>query len=295
VGRQLLYCWLGQTIAGSAAPSPVSAARRRGGPPASAPARHESRRSRTWWRTRARRRRCAARRTHCLTPPPTVPGASGCCSLLRPGRRRRRGRVESQAGRPRPGPVDPDHNFQFGWWLVTVRARPVGPDSCGPETAIGNREKEILSMSGPGPTVPLAMQCPNHREQAPDITVIADQWTRRINDCFAFLAKLWLTQSESVTPASRLLSRRPGIRVAGLELRLDITRSGPPGSGSPLSLVSESWKGRISIASSVSRLREFDSCLRVTALESLASSESEAAGESGCLSQGQKTFSRVIR
>jgi hypothetical protein len=85
-GRQVspstLLCWLtwglrswacscstggGRTMAGSAAPSPVSA---------------RAARSRTWWLTRARRRRCAAQQTHCLTPPPTVTVPGGCCSFL---------------------------------------------------------------------------------------------------------------------------------------------------------------------------------------------------------------------
>ena len=126
----------GRTMAGSAAPSPVSA---------------RAARSHTWWRTRARRQRCAARRTRCSTPPPTVP--DGCCSLRRP----------LPASWPGLGPADPDPNFQFGRWLVTVRARLVGPDGCGPVTATGNREnKEIRSMSGP------------MSEQAPNITVEAD-------------------------------------------------------------------------------------------------------------------------
>jgi hypothetical protein len=91
----------GRTMAGSAAPSPVSA---------------RAARSRMWWRTRARRQRCAARWTCCSSPPPTVP--CGCCSLLRP----------LPASWPGLGPADPDPNFQFGQWLVTVRARPVRPD-----------------------------------------------------------------------------------------------------------------------------------------------------------------------
>jgi hypothetical protein len=115
-----------------------------------------------WWRTRDRCQRCAARRTRCLTPPPTVP--DGCCSLRRP-------LPESWPGlRLGPGPPadsdsDPDPNFQFGRWLVTIRARPVGPDGCGPvtATATGNRDnKEIRTMSGP------------MSERAPDITVEAD-------------------------------------------------------------------------------------------------------------------------
>jgi hypothetical protein len=126
-------------MAGSAAPSPVSA---------------RAARSHTWWRTRARRQRCAVRRTRCSTPPPTVP-ADGCCSLLRP----------LPASWPGLGPADPDPIFQFGRWLVTVWARPgpVGPDGCGPMTATGKREnKEIRFMSGPV------------SERAPDITVEAD-------------------------------------------------------------------------------------------------------------------------
>ena len=130
----------GRTMAGSAAPSPVSA---------------RAARSHTWWRTRARRQRCAARRTRCSTPPPTVPG--GCCSLRRPLPASWPG-----LGPADPGP-DPGPNFQFGRWLVTVRARPVGPDGCGPVTATGNRDnKEIRSMSGP------------MSERAPDIKVEAD-------------------------------------------------------------------------------------------------------------------------
>jgi hypothetical protein len=125
-------------MAGSAAPSPVSESAR-------------AERSHTWWRTRARRQRCAARRTRCSTPPPTMP--DGCCSLRRP----------LPASWPGLGPADLDPNFQFGRWLVTVWARPVGPDGCGPVTATGNRDnKEIRSMSGP------------MSERAPDITVEAD-------------------------------------------------------------------------------------------------------------------------
>jgi hypothetical protein len=46
---------------------------------------------------------------------------------------------------------------------VTVWARPVRPDGCGPVTTTGNRDnKEIRSMSGP------------MSERAPDITVEAD-------------------------------------------------------------------------------------------------------------------------
>jgi hypothetical protein len=85
------------------------------------------------------------------TPPPTVP--DGYCSLRRP----------LPASWQGLGPADPDPNFQFGRWLVTIRARPVGPDSCGPVTATGNRDnKEIRTMSEP------------MSERAPDITVEAD-------------------------------------------------------------------------------------------------------------------------
>jgi hypothetical protein len=46
---------------------------------------------------------------------------------------------------------------------VTVRARPFGPDGCGPVTANGNRDKkEIRSMSGPV------------SERVPDITVTVE-------------------------------------------------------------------------------------------------------------------------
>jgi hypothetical protein len=135
----------GRTMAGSAAPSPRAVSAR-------------AARSRTWWRTRARRQRCAARRTRCSespTPPPTVPG--GCCSLRRP----------PPASWPGLGPADPDPNYQFGRWLVTVWARPVGPDAggCCPVTATGNLNrdyKEICIMSRP------------MSKRAPDITVEAD-------------------------------------------------------------------------------------------------------------------------
>jgi hypothetical protein len=82
----------------------------------------------------------------------------GCCSLRRP----------LPASWPGLGPADPDPaggpNFQFCRWLVTVRARPVGSDGCGPVTATGNSDnKEIRSMSGP-----------MSERSAPDITVEAD-------------------------------------------------------------------------------------------------------------------------
>jgi hypothetical protein len=98
---------------------------------------------------------CAARRTHCLTPPPPPAVPGGCCSL--PPR--------PPVSWPGLGPADPDPNYQFASasgrsrWLGVptvvrrshsqVRARPVGPDRCGPVTATRNRDnKEILSMSG---------------------------------------------------------------------------------------------------------------------------------------------------
>jgi hypothetical protein len=72
--------------------------------------------------------------------------------------------ASSPASWPGLRPADPDPIFQFGLWLITVRASPVGPDGCGPVTATGNRDsKEILSMCGP------------MSERAPDITVELEQ------------------------------------------------------------------------------------------------------------------------